>query len=813
VYSIKIIISSFLVLTGLLGFSQNRTLNAFRTDEKIHIDGVLNETAWEQADSTDNFVIYEPNFGESPNFNTKIKLLYDNKALYIAAILYDETPENILKEFTRRDVDNGNTDLFWISLNPNNDGLNMYEFKVTASNVQTDVRISDGDQDYNWDAVWESGVNIHDEGWTVEIKIPYSAIRFPEKPVQSWDVNFWRQIRRTRETSSWQAVDQTKGNRAEQMGTITNLKNLNPPVRLAFYPYLTGNVTKHSNANNWSYGFGGGLDMKLGLSKSHTLDLTLIPDFSQVKSDDLELNLTPFETYYDENRPFFTEGTELFQKADLFYSRRIGKIPEKYHEVQNLSNDNYQIIKNPRYSSLLNAVKLSGRGENNLAVGFLNAITANTYAEVINPDGDTEQILTEPWANYNILVLDQAFNNNSYLNFTNTRVDRPDNKYHANVAGIAWRIMEKQNKFGILGNSAWSNIKDSISENDSLSNGFKFYAEMGKLNGEWQYDYYTYVVSDSYEQNDLGYLSANNDFQQGIELSYNKYEKFGGFNKTQNTLGIYYTNRYKPFAYKSFHVGLFSYAETRKYLSIWNNLRIKPFEIHDYNEARSAGRVFKRAGISSEDIYLSTDYRKTLALDLKVGAMSDFTKRYGFYGRTFLRYRINDKINLRAGVEYDLDYNNVGYVASFQTNQEILFANRDVETYVQNISFNWVFTNKMYLSLSLRHYWRTVDYLSFALLKEDGYLGEPYNNEFANANIDDINFNTFNLDILYSWNFAPGSFLSVNWKSNGFSSERIPEHLQFPSYSENMLSIVNNSYSNTLSVRLLYYFDWHYLTH
>lgn len=810
-HSIKIIISSLLVLTGLLGFSQNRTLNASRTVEKIHIDGVLNETAWEQADSTNNFVIYEPNFGENPDFNSKIKLLYDNKALYIAATLYDETPENILKEFTRRDVDNGNTDLFWISLNPNNDGLNMYEFKVTASNVQTDIRISDDDEDYNWDAVWESGVNIHDEGWTVEIKIPYSAIRFPEKPVQSWAINFWRQIRRTREISSWQAVDQTKGKRAEQMGTITNLENLNPPVRLALYPYLTGNVTKHSNANNWSYGFGGGLDMKLGLSKSHTLDLTLIPDFSQVKSDDLELNLTPFETYYDENRPFFTEGTELFQKADLFYSRRIGKIPEKYNEVQNLSHENFQIIKNPRYSSLLNAVKLSGRGENNLAVGFLNAITANTYAEVINPDGETEQILTEPWANYNILVLDKAFNNNSYLNFTNTRVDRPDNKYHANVAGIAWRIMEKQNKFGILGNSAWSNIKDSISENDNLSNGFKFYAEMGKLNGEWQYDYYTYVVSDGYEQNDLGYLSANNDFQQGLELSYNKYEAFAGFNKTRNTLGIYYTNLYKPFAYKSFHVGLFSYAETRKYLSIWNNLRFKPFEIHDYYEARTTGRVFKRPGISSEDIYLSTDYRKTLALDLKVGAMSDFIKRYGFYGRTFLRYRINDKINLRAGVEYDLDYNNVGFVASFQTNQEILFANRDVETYVQNISFNWVFTNKMYLSLSLRHYWRTVDYLSFALLNEDGYLGEPYNNEFAAVNINDINYNTFNLDILYSWNFAPGSFLSINWKSNGLSSERIPEHLQFPSYSENMQSIFSNQYTNTISLRLLYYFDWQYL--
>ena len=809
--SIKFIISSFLILTGLFGFSQSRQVKAFRTEEKIQIDGVLNEASWKQANSTNDFVIYEPVFGEAPGFTTEIKLLYDNKALYIGAVLYDNSPDKILREFTRRDVDNGNTDMFWISLNPNNDGLNMYEFKVTASNVQTDVRISDGDEDYNWDAVWESEVSIHDKGWTVEIKIPYSAIRFPEKPEQSWAVNFWRQIRRTREISSWQAVDQTKGKRSEQMGAITNLKNLNPPIRLSLYPYLTGNIAKHENANDWSYGFGGGLDMKLGLSKSHTLDLTLIPDFSQVKSDDLELNLTPFETYYDENRPFFTEGTELFQKSNLFYSRRIGKIPDKYNYIQSLGSEGYQILKNQRYSRLVNAVKFSGRGENNLAVGFLNAITANTYAKVINPDGNTEQILTEPWANYNILVLDQAFNNNSYLNFTNTRVDRPDSKYHANVVGMAWRVMEKQNKFGVFGNGAWSNIQDSISRNDNMSNGFKFYGGIGKLNGEWQYNYSAYLVSDSYEQNDLGYLSANNDFQQSIELSYNKYEAFGGFNKTRNTLGLYYNNLYKPFAYKSVSAGLYSFAETRKYISIWNNLTLKPFEIHDYYEARVDKRVFKRPGISSEDIYFSTDYRKTLALDFKIGAMSDFTKRYGFYGRTFLRYRINDKINLRAGVEYDLDYNYVGYATKFDANQEILFANRNVETYVQNISFNWIFTNKMYLSLSVRHYWRKVDYLTFALLNTDGYLANEYQDEYGSVTIDDINFNTFDLDILYSWNFAPGSFLSINWKSNGFSSENIPEHLQFPRYSENMQSLFSNQYTNTISLRLLYYFDWQYL--
>jgi len=178
-------------------------------------------------------------------------------------------------------------------------------------------------------------------------------------------------------------------------------------LRLAFYPYVSTSIDFYSDDNKPTYSLNGGLDMKLGITKSHTLDLTLVPDFSHVQSDEEELNLSPFETYYSENRPFFTEGVELFEKVGLFYSRRIGKIPAKYYEIRALQDSGYIIIDNPRYSKLINAIKLSGRDDKNLAIGIFNATTANTWAEVKDSLGNIKKILTEPWANYNMIVLDK----------------------------------------------------------------------------------------------------------------------------------------------------------------------------------------------------------------------------------------------------------------------------------------------------------------------------------------------------------------------------------------------------------------------
>jgi hypothetical protein len=788
----------FLIFTNTI-YAQHREIVGYRTEEKINIDGILDEESWSRAECSGDFVTYKPYEGREPFKQTQVCVLYDDRALYIGAKLFDDEPDKILKELTMRDEDNGNTDMFILQLNPFNDKRNVYVFKVTAANVQTDILISDGNYDYNWNAVWMSAVNINENGWTVEISIPYSSIRFSNLPEQAWSVNFWRIIRRTREQSCWNLVKQELGADIEQMGQIIGLKDINPPLRLAFYPYVSMSVDFRSD-NKPNYGLNGGLDMKLGITQSHTLDLTLVPDFSHVKSDEEELNLSPFETYYSENRPFFTEGVELFEKVGLFYSRRIGKIPAKYYKIRELQDSGYKIIDNPRYSKLINAIKLSGRNDKNLAIGVFNATTANTWAQVKDSLGNIEKILTEPWANYNMIVLDKSFWQNSYVNVTNAFVIRPDIKYYSNVLGTAYKLMEPTNRFGWYGKGAWSTIKNSQDSED----GFMFFTGIGKLNGKWKYVYELNLLSDKYNPNDFGYLQQNNLQTHHLGLWYNRYQPFGKFNRMSVDVDFYHYRLFKTNDLVQTKLNLFSYLETKKYLSSWINFDISLSDEYDYYEARTPGRVYVRPAIHSFNINISSDYRKTFALDLQLGTYLDFIKRWGYYGYVRPRVRVSDKITIVYGFNFDFDHNDCGFVPDTLFSDQIVFGQRNVNTFINSLEGKWVLNNKMYFNLSIRHYWRAVDYNEFYFLNIDGSLS-PIN---VYQQYHDINFNTFYVDLSFSWNIAPGSYLDLMWKNQIYSSAIIPDYLPFPTFGKNFSNLFNNPQTNTISFRLIYYLDW-----
>lgn len=781
-------------------YSQQRTIVGYKTNEKINIDGILDEKSWSQAECSGDFITYKPYEGRDPLHQTRVCLLYDDRALYIGATLFDDEPEKILKELTMRDEDNGNTDMFIFQLNPFNDNRNVYVFKVTASNVQTDILISDGNYDYNWNAVWMSSVNINDKGWTVEISIPYSSIRFPNLAEQVWSANFWRIIRRVREQSCWNPVSQELGADIEQMGQIIGLKDINSPLRLAFYPYVSTSIDFYSDNNKPTYSLNGGLDMKLGITKSHTLDLTLVPDFSHVQSDEEELNLSPFETYYSENRPFFTEGVELFEKVGLFYSRRIGKIPDKYYEIRALQDSGYIIIDNPRYSKLINAIKLSGRDDKNLAIGVFNATTANTWAQVKDSLGNIKKILTEPWANYNMIVIDKSFWKNSYVNLTNAFVIRPDINYYSNVLGTSFKFMDPSNRFGLYGQGAWSTIKNSNDHED----GFMLFTGLGKLNGKWKYAYELNLTSDKYNPNDFGYLQHNNLTTHHLGLWYNRYQPFGKFNRMSVDVDLYHYRLFKTNKLIQTKLILSSYIETQKYLSSWIYLDISLSDEYDYYEARYPGRVYVRPAIHNFYYNISTDYRKTFALDMQLGTYLDFIKRWGYYGYVSPRVRISDRITLIYSFDFDFDHNDCGFVPDTIYDDQIVFGQRNVNTLINSLQGKWVINNKMYINLSLRHYWRTVDYNKYYFLQLDGSLSpiDIYNQDH------DINFNTFNVDLSFSWNFAPGSYLDLMWKNQIYSSDVIPDYLMFPSFGKNFFNLFDNPQTNTISFRLIYYLDW-----
>jgi len=323
----------FFILSVVSAQQTSKTLEALRASKSPHIDGVLDEDFWKNAEDAKDFVMFQPGEGDKERENKKtiVKVAYDNEAIYFAAVLYDDEPEKIPMQFGGRD-EIRNVDFFLIGINPFNDGQNDYEFLVMSTGAQADARISDGREDWSWNAVWENAVTVNEDNWTIEIKIPYSALRFANTPVQTWGINFHRRINSLNEQYVWNYIDKKFGSYTQYSGSLTGLKDIKPPTRLSFYPYASSNYFVEGDDKEFNMNFG--LDLKYGINESFTLDVTLIPDFGQTAFDDQVLNLGPFEQMYQEKRAFFTEGTELFDKGRLFYSRRIGNAPVGGDDVE-----------------------------------------------------------------------------------------------------------------------------------------------------------------------------------------------------------------------------------------------------------------------------------------------------------------------------------------------------------------------------------------------------------------------------------------------------------------------------------------------
>lgn len=376
------------------------------------IDALLDEDAWKGVKAINDFKQGWPVFDTLASQQTEVKIIYDNTAIYIAAKLFDASTDSICKQLGNRD-DDLNAGKFQILFDTYNKQQDAFAFTVSASGVQGDYRFLDG----NYNAVWESAVKITDDGWYAEIKIPYSALRFPNVEEQEWGLQITRNVTRNGEFSQWALEPRAVPNAQIYWGVLKEIKDIKAPIRLSVTPYLTTYMSHFpanvAGENNYAANVVGGMDLKYGINESFTLDVSLLPDFSQVQSDNLVKNLGAFEIQYNEQRAFFQENTDLFGKADLFYSRRIGRRPTEYYTIYNNLTEGDEVISNPNASKLLNIAKVSGRTEDGLGVGVLNAVLDNTYAIVRDSDGSERKVLTEPFSNYNITVFDKQLKNSS----------------------------------------------------------------------------------------------------------------------------------------------------------------------------------------------------------------------------------------------------------------------------------------------------------------------------------------------------------------------------------------------------------------
>lgn len=371
-----------------------QSIKALKTNQKIIFDGQLKEDLWQNTTFVSDFTCVRPNPGNKAQQNTSVAMAYNHEAIYFAVKCYDKM-DSVSQVFTSRDDLSPNADVFSIYLDTYNDNQNGFYFGVTSQGVQLDAKINPMDFNDQLNLVWNSQVYFSDSAWTIEIRIPFSAIRFPAKNIQEWGINFSRQISRNREQSSWSPVSPDFENYLVKSGSVEGIEGIDPPLRLALMPYLSSYVNKSPDSNT-SGSFNGGMDIKYGLNEAFTLDVTLVPDFGQVVFDNQVLNLSPFEIQFNENRQFFTEGTELFNKSGLFYSRRIGIQPPAA-VLNNLLNENERISSVPGSTRLYNATKLTGRTDQGLGIGVFNALTAPQFATAINQSTlEERQILASP---------------------------------------------------------------------------------------------------------------------------------------------------------------------------------------------------------------------------------------------------------------------------------------------------------------------------------------------------------------------------------------------------------------------------------
>ncbi len=796
--------------------ASKKQLQALRSEKSIVIDGILNEEAWNDAIPASNFVQHLPVFGGAPAQPTDVKVLYNDAGLYISAILHDSKPDSILQELTQRD-NLGNTDWFGIFIDAYRDGINGVFFIVTPANVQLDGKISalsnnnNGNtiitrgEDISWDAVWESKTQLTPSGWIVEMKIPYAALRFPKAEEQTWHVNFARGIRRYQQRNYWNAVDPQQDGFFNQAGYLAGIKNIKAPIRLQATPFVAiyGEQYHDKNSspkNSYGRSFNGGMDIKYGINDAFTLDMTLIPDFGEAQSDNQVLNLSPFEVQFAENRQFFTEGTELFNKGGLFYSRRVGGTPLRYWDVEGQLQEGEEIVENPVQGQLYNATKISGRTAKGLGIGLFNATSGRTFATIRNAAGEERKIETDPLTNFNVFVLDQNLKNNSFLSLVNTTVLRSGADYDANVTGTVFTLRDKANAYSLSGKAVLS--QKYFAADTELGHTFNlvFRKTSGKLVGGAGYN----EESNTYDINDLGFLFNNNSRNAFAYIEYNLFKPFWKFNRGGLGVEQNYSWLYKPTVFQNYSINFWSWAETK---SFWNfNLWTyhEPFINYDFFEPRTPGRYYRFPTNNNVGFWMGTDSRKRIRLSGNTNFRTFGEKgRYNYNWNISPRFRASDKLSFAFTFGRFLNAKDVGFVNNInhpETGEaQIIFGVRDRETFENVFNTSYNFNQNMALTFRMRHYWSKVKYERFQLLQNDGTLSiTDYQRNH------DTNFDAFNIDMIFRWRFAPGSDLFFIWKNAVFDFD---EYANLD-YFEDLETLFQSPQSNSLSLKIIYFIDY-----
>ncbi|WP_108866531.1 DUF5916 domain-containing protein [Aquimarina aquimarini] len=761
-------------------------------EKKPVIDGLINESEWDVVSWAENFIESQPDENTPPSQQTKFKILYDQKYLYVAYRCYDTAPEKIEKRLSRRDGFAG--DRITLILDTYHDKRTAFSFTITAAGVKGDEFVTqNGDNwDESWNPIWYAASKIDSEGWTAEIKIPLSQVKFGKSKEQIWGLQVSRMIFRKDERSVWQRVPRDAPGFISEFGELHGLIDIESQKQLEIQPFAVTQLDTYPEEENNPFRDGtdfklnGGLDAKIGITNDLTLDLTVNPDFGQVEADPAAIALDGFQVFFREQRPFFVENKNIFDYRfangvdNLFYSRRIGRSPQGTVGENPISSSdpvNDEYIDSPVNTTILGAVKFSGKTKDGWSIGLLESVTAREVSKIEDDAGNKREAVVEPLTNYIVGRLQKDFNNrNSFIGgiFTATNRDlgdilnidydnsetdetseltnlRENNlnllRKSAYTGGIDFRHNWRNRKYFIEGNLVTSHVKGSKEAikdtQESLTHLFQrvdaSHVELdpdrtsltgtgGKLvggksgGGNWRYEAGVFWRSPELELNDIGFLRQADDIRQFANIRY-LFLKPTKFYREANIRA----NQFTAFDFEGNYNRIeYSLGGEINYKNNWWT------EANFIHKPRIFTNTILRGGprwrFSQENIgvlFFGSDRRKKF--NFVMGHVNSWTRQNNFSFKRYvlrLNYQPFNSLSVSLNPEFEQNPNKTQYVTKEDFNgvSRYITANIDQQTLSASLRLNYSINP----NLTIQYYGQP--FISRGRYKDFNYV----NNSIAN---------------------------------------------------------------------------------
>lgn len=730
-----------------------KTARAVRASGHISPDGILNESDWKSAPEITGFRQYEPHEGEPCSQRTVGKVLYDDEAIYLGFWLYDSEPEKIIPILTRRDRWS-ESDFISVRLDTHHDHQSAYYFNVNAAGVQRDIMLyNNTNADESWDAVYEANAKIYDWGWTAEFKIPYSALRFASSEKYIWGLQMGRYIGRSQEDARWQFTPEKETRGVSRYGHLVGIEGIEPPSRMEVLPYVVqtgiyepetkGNPDGRTNLSDI------GVDFKYGLSSAFTLDATINPDFGQVESDESILNLTAYETFYPEKRPFFIEGFDIFRTLyfDQFYSRRIGRAPSGSVENKDFYYDY------PRGTNILGAFKLTGKTTGGTSIGVLNATTREEQAEYAIAGSDEHfKAVVEPLANYSVARIKQDIFGKSYIGGMFTAVNQKE-RTDAYTASADWSIYLPDDNYYWDGQLLGTRNGPGTNDFAAMTELCK---ESGKnIRGNVLFDYY----GENVDWNRLGYINIVGYWGSSTWWQIRSNKEAGIIRYANVNINAWYNEYFDGLKFSN-GGNINSNLQFTNNWWIWSGVGYNG-DRYEKREIPGNGHWLSRRGFESW-VGGRTNESKNISGNFQI----EYFKDRGGYGRN---YYLGSVIRPKANLEFELDLgisdytDNQYWVGTGEDDLPVFgaldqnvfnFSLRSIYTFTKNLSLQWY--SQFYVSAG--------EYGKYYRMLDPENLEEVDPGEYGiEMERDDFNYKSLNINLILRWEFRPGSTFYLVW--------------------------------------------------